>query len=63
MSRDFRASEPLNLPFFNFLEFFRIVNYNIENWVWKMARTRTLATLCCMLSGFVSSFEDSGLLG
>ena len=26
-----------------------IVNYNFENWVQKLARTRTLASLCCML--------------
>ena len=46
-----------------FIEFFHIVNYNIENWVWQLARTRTLAALCCMLSGFVSSLEIIGLLG
>ena len=44
--------------FNNTIIIIRIVNYNFENWVWKLARTRTLASLCCMLSGFVSLLED-----
>ena len=35
------------------------LSLSISSWV---ARTRTLASLCCMLSGFVSSLEDVGLL-
>ena len=58
----------LSLIFFFFFGggFFHLghyVHYNIENWVWNLARTRTHVALFCMLSCLVSSLVNFVLLG